>query len=143
MLERRVRRFPNMPDGTKISGTSVLEQIMRRVQPDGSIMMNWGGTEYAEPINLSRMAPQALHELQIELAGKLYRHVERVCHGGHGAGDRLQNIENEEMEPLIALEFSRFRHEPGFLAGVSRIADEAMEARLAQPPRWDIYPSVR
>ena len=138
-VEQRVCRVPEPRGGSKISGASVLERIMTLVHADGSVVMPGGETQAPEPVDFSRLSLGDQEEVQLDLAGTLYRHVERVRQAT--AGDRLQGKLNEQSEPHIALECARFRQVPGFLESVAHIVDEVLQERQERATRTR-YPTI-
>lgn len=136
--EKRCWRFPEMYDGTKVSGNSVLGQIMSRVQPDGSVIMNWGESLLPDPFDASQLSPEEREVLQLDLAHTLYNHVKNIW---TASGDRIQGQINQKIEPHIALNFSRFRSDPNLLEGAAQIVDEIIETRSKHPSETP-YPSI-
>lgn len=135
---KQIQRFPEMPDGSTVSGASVLNQILDWIIPDGRVELPEGEIEQIEPSDLSHLSRVEQEALQVQLAHVLYRYVKDV----HQAFDNpTQSKINDLAEPYLAFEFARYRHAPEFLHRVAGIVDEEIAANVASPPRT-LYPRL-
>jgi hypothetical protein len=144
--EGRGLHFPELPDGSKVSGTDVFQELISLINPDGTVSLPLKGKGhkvlYPNPRELSVLSPEDLSELQISYARTLYRHI-KYYYWPSRCGDRPASKLCREIEPRMAQEYASLLHEPGFLSGIPKIVDEVLSERLHYPSIPDSkYPTI-
>lgn len=131
-------RFPQMPDGSRLSGTSVLTEIMDWVIPDGRVELSQGEIGFAPAIDVAQLPPKEREETQLYLAKVLYNHMKDVW---AAPGNPENQQRQEDLEPSRALKFAPYRNDPAFLNSVATIVDEVIRAKEERSDRA-LYPTV-
>jgi hypothetical protein len=131
-------RFPQMPDGSRLSGPSVLTEIMDWVIPDGRVEFPKGEIGFAPAVDVAQLPPKEREETQLYLAKVLYNHMKDVW---TAPGNPVNQQRREDLEPSRALEFAPYRNDPAFLNSVATIVDEVIKAKEERSSRA-VYPTV-
>lgn len=140
IAQKKVKGFPEMPDGSKLSGSSVYKQVMSWYVPDGRVEMANGELWYPQRENISHLSSEEKEDLQLQFAKVLYRHAKSV----HRAiTDPVERKIIEQNETLLAFDFAEYLHEPQFLEGIVGIVNAviAQDQEETDPSRND-YPSI-
>jgi hypothetical protein len=132
------RQFPQMPDGSYVSGASVLQEVMDWVIPDGRVEFPKGEIRHAPAVDIAQLPPDQREELRLFLAKVLYTHVQDVW---AAPGNTFRQQLREELEPVVALQLAPYREDPAFLTSVAEVVDAVITAKQERPSRV-VYPTV-
>jgi len=142
-------RFPELHDGSYVSGSSVLADIMNRIQPDGYVNLpnQKRYKSFSEPpIDFARLTPQEVGDLQLSYANMLYSYITDIYWPAVSSGNKAALDRRDRHEPSLAVHFSRIRHQPEFIIDIARIVDEVIEDHHVRPPdptRPKRHPTIR
>ncbi len=139
-------RFPELTNGSILSASIVLRDIMNHINDDGSVTMPWGNTFYPNPINFTHLDIEQMRKLQLQYARTLFGYM-RDFYYPAALGSQSHIFVKQNIEHDIALQYSSTRIYPEILQNAAIMVDEVIQERCLldfgqHPTRPLKYPEI-